>query len=138
MSKPMKQLLTPADFADCPVWRYDEDLEGYFEVRGEEDLAGRVEDLGILAVFTTPTGQQFTGHIIGVQDIFAIGLFVKDEIIMINRNMRSRSREQVAKFLALSGLADQFTFDTLFPLHFKTRWGSDTFVDFEGVFEKPA
>jgi hypothetical protein len=134
---PVKQLLTPKDFAECPVWRYDEDQEGYFEVRGEEDLSGDVGDLEILATFTTPTGLQLTGEIIGVRDIFAIGLFVNDEIVLINRNMQSRSREQVAKFLTLSGLSDKLSFETLFPLRFKTRWGDETFVDFEGVFTKP-
>lgn len=139
MSTIMKQLLTPADFADCPVWRYDEELEAHFEVRNLEDagLATSAFDLQIQSEFTTPSGLRLVGQIVGVQDIFAIGLFVNNEIVLINRNMHNRSRDQVAKFLTISGLADQLSFETLFPLRYDTKWGGSIFNDFSGVFQMP-
>jgi len=137
MPTTMKELLTPADFANCPVWRYDEDLEGYFEVRGPDDLdlVASTSDLQIMAEFTTPTGQRLMGKVVGVNDIYAIGLFVHDEVVGINKNMREDSRKQVTKFLALSGLADRLSLETLFPLQYRSRWGNDYFIDFSGVFE---
>lgn len=75
------------------------------------------------------------GKIVGVNDIYAIGLFVRDEVVGINKNMREDSRKQVAKFLALSGLAGQLSLETLFPLRFETKWGGAMFNDFSGVFE---
>lgn len=137
MSKTMKELLTPADFASCPVWRYFPDSEAYSEVRALEDLeyAEGTADLQILAQFTTPDGRQLMGQVVGVQNIFAIGLFVNNEILLINRNMRQDSRKQVDKYLALSGLAGELSYETLFPLRFESRWGNATFNDFSGVFE---
>ena len=38
MSKAITRLLKPSDFEKCAVWGYDEKLEGYFEVRDQEDL----------------------------------------------------------------------------------------------------
>lgn len=134
----MKDHLTPQDFATCPVWKFDPDSEVYSEVRGVEDIPGELADLCILADFTTPSGHKLVGEVGGVQDIFAVGLFAGDENVIVNKHMRSDSREQVARFLRLSGLAGQLSFETLFPLHFKTRWSeSGVFNDFDGVFEMP-
>lgn len=139
MQASMKQLLTPVDFTNCPIWRYDEDLEGYFEVRSLEDagLATGTFDLQMLAEFTTLNGERFRGKLVGVADIYSIGLFARNEIVGVNKNMRKDSKEQAAKFLELSGLADRMSVDDLFPLRYESRWGDGTFVDFSGVFEKP-
>jgi hypothetical protein len=133
-----KELLTPSDFMSCPVWAYDEDQEVYREVRELDDLRGGLYDLHIKAVFTTPGGVELAGEVVGVENVFAIGLFAGDEVVMVNRNMHSDSREQVARFLALSGLASTLSFDMLFPLRYRSAWGGELFADFEGVFEQPA
>ena len=140
MPTPMKELLTPADFANCPVWRYDEETEGYFEVHDHDDLdsVANTSDLQILAEFITPSGQRLMGKIVGVKDVHAIGLFVHEEVVGINKNMLQDSKQQVAKFLNLSGLASQLSIETLFPLRYETKWGSAIFNVFSGVFEIPA
>lgn len=138
-SPTFKELLTPADFASCPVWVYDEHEEVYRPVRALDDLrGGGLYDLCIKAVFTTPGGVELFGQVVGVENVFAIGLFAGEEVVLINRNMRARSREQVAKFLAISGLAATLSLDTLFPLRYRSAWGGELFADFEGVFELPA
>jgi hypothetical protein len=129
--------LTPADFEACSVWIYDQDREIYLPVRSLDDLFGEINDLQICGTFTTPLGHQIQGKVVGTNDFYAIGLFVKDEIIGINRHMREDSRKQVAKFLELSGLSSELNFETLFPLRFRSSWGGADFNDFEGVFEKP-
>lgn len=136
MSKVMKELLVPTDFSVCPVWRYDEDSEGYFEVRNSDDLekASSTADLLIHTEFITPGGHRLMGHVTGVQQIYVIGLFANDEIILVNRNMRDRSREQSMRFIASSGLADQLSLENMFPLSFETRWGGEFFKNFLGVF----
>lgn len=133
-------LLTVADFERCPVWVYDEDREVYCEVRSLDDLDDErydTYDLHIKAVFTTPDGIELAGQLVGVESVFAIGLFAGDEVVMINRNMRTDSRQQVARFLALTGLESRLSFDTLFPLRYRSAWGDESFNDFEGVFERP-
>ena len=42
--------------------------------------AGAASDLSILAQFTTPGGIQIRGEIGGVDRVFAIGLFAKEQI----------------------------------------------------------
>jgi hypothetical protein len=135
-----KELLAPADFMRCPVWIYDEDREVYREVHGPDDLHGEqydLYDLHIKAVFITPGGVELNGEVVGVENVFAIGLFAGDEVVLVNRNMHNRSRAQVAKFLTVSGLASQLSFDTFFPLRYRSAWGCELFADFEGVFERP-
>lgn len=134
------ELLTPADFERCPVWVYDEDKEVYWEVRSPDDLDDErydLYDLQIKAVFTTPGGIELVGKVVGVDNLYAIGLFAGDEIVGINRNMHTRSRQQVARYLSLTGLESKLSFDTLFPLRFRSAWGGELFTDFEGVFERP-
>lgn len=134
----MKDWLTPADFEDCPVWGYEEDADGYFVVRGLDDLPQRLRDLSILAQFTTPSGIQIRGEISGVDRVFAIGLFANDQVFFINKNLIKESREQGEAFLQASGLSGRLSYETLFPLRYETRWGSEVFNDFSGVFEMPS
>lgn len=133
----MKEWLTPADFDDCPVWRYDEDADGYFAVRCLDDVPERLGDLSILAQFTTPGGIQIRGEIGGVDRVFAIGLFAKEQIFIVNKNLGKRAREQAEAFLQASGLSNRLSYETLFPLRYETRWGGEVFNDFSGVFEMP-
>jgi hypothetical protein len=85
-----------------------------------------------------PNGRVFEGELVGVNDIFAVGLFAREESFVINRNTHEGSREQVSLLLAALGLEDELSFDTLFPLRFKSKWSrSGIFNDFEGVFERP-
>jgi hypothetical protein len=140
MTQNFKELLTPADFMQCPVWVYDADTELFREIRTLDDLADEryvVNDLQIKAVFTTPDGIELPGQVIGVENPYAIGLFAGDEVVMINRHMHTRSRQQVARFLTLTGLESKLSFETLFPLRFRSAWGGELFTDFEGVFERP-
>ena len=133
----MKDVLTPPDFKDCPVWRYDEDADGYFPVWGEDDLPERVRDLSLQADFTTPAGKALTGYIVGVENVFSIGLFFNERVYHFNKNLCDLSREQAEEFLTESGLAGELSYETLFPLRYETKWGGTTFNDFTGVFEMP-
>jgi hypothetical protein len=134
----MKKHLTPEDFTACPVWKFDSDSEKYAEVRDIDDVPGDVADLRILADFTTPAGLRLNGAVVGVTDIYAIRLFAGDDSFGVNKHALGISRDEVATFLSQSGLAGQLSFETLFPLRFKTRWSEGgVFNDFEGVFEMP-
>lgn len=135
----IKKLLTPADFTASPVWRYEHESESYFKVLtlGDLELLESTYDLRILVEFTTPSNLRLTGEIVGVQDIYAIGLFANDEIILINKNMHIRAKEQAEKFLILSGLAETTTYKNLFPMHFQSKCRSDVFNEFSGFFDMP-
>jgi hypothetical protein len=133
-----KGYLRPQDFRDWPVWSFSPDSETYSQVRSLEDVPPDMYDFMIHADFTAPNGRIFEGEVVGVNDVFAVGLFAQDESVLINRNSHERSREQVSLLLAALGLEDELSFDTLFPLRFKSKWSrSGIFNDFEGVFEKP-
>lgn len=133
----MKEWLAPEDFKACPIWRYDEDADGYFAVRDLDDLPELVRDLSILAEFTTPDGKRILGKIGGVERVFAIGLFAGGQIFIVNRNMPNDAREQAEEFLAASGLLGELSYESMFPLRYETKWGGPMFKDFSGVFEMP-
>lgn len=133
----MKDYLKPPDFKDCPIWRYDEDADGYFPVRGESDLPERVRDLSLRAEFTTPGGNVFEGYVVGVENVFSIGLFGNERIYHLNKNLPDLSQEQAEEFFVESGLTSQLSYEALFPLRYETKWGGPMFNDFSGVFEMP-
>lgn len=134
----MKDLLTPSDFKDYPIWRYDEDADGYFPVVGEEDLPERVRDLRLRADFTAPTGKIIMGYIVGVEDVFSIGLFSNERIYHFNKNLCDLSREQAEEFIVENGLSSELSYKTMFPLRYEAKWGNSIFNDFSGVFEMPS
>jgi hypothetical protein len=133
----MKDYLTPSDFKDCPIWRYDEDADGYVPVRREADLPERVRDLSLRAEFTTQKGYVFEGYVVGVENVFSMGLFGNERVYHINKNLRDLSREQAEEFLAASGLSGELSYEAMFPLRYETKWGGPMFNDFSGVFEMP-
>lgn len=133
----MKDYLTPVDFEECPIWRYDEDTDSYFPVKNQDDLPERVRDLSLRSEFKTLEGKTLIGYIVGVESIFSIGIFFNERIYHFNKNLPDLSREQAEAFLAESGLSSELSFETLFPLRYETKWGGETFNDFAGVFEMP-
>ena len=134
MENDFKVTLQPSDFVVCPVWRYDEDANAYLAVRDENDLPEQTRDLRIHTEFVTPSGEKIKGYIVGVDKVFSIGLFFGAQTYHANKNLYELSKGQIDEFLQASALASNFTFESLFPLNFETRWESETFKNFSGAF----
>ena len=135
----MKDQIAAEDFRACPVWKYNPDTESYSDVQGLDDVPGDLADLRISAQFAGPSGVVIDGAVVGVRDVFAIMLFAGGRSFTINKHALQYSRDQVSKFLMVEGLSEQLSFETLFPLRFKTRWSDGgVFNDFEGVFDMQA
>ncbi len=135
----VKDQLAAEDFSVCSVWKYNPDTENYSNVRGLDDVPGDLADLRISARFAAPVGVVIDGAVVGVKDVFAIMLFAGGQSFTINKHARQYSRDQVGKFLLVEGLSELLSFETLFPLRFRTRWSEGgVFNDFEGVFEMPS
>ncbi|WP_227815307.1 hypothetical protein [Nitrogeniibacter aestuarii] len=135
MEAKAKNNIVPGDFSACAAWRYEEDSDLYYPVRGEDDISESLRDLSIRAVFTTPSGEKLDGYVVGTERIFSIGLFWGERTYHINKNLSGLSKEQVDEYLSQRGGASDLQYESMFPLHFQSRWGDDTFVDFSGVFE---
>ena len=135
METEAKNDIGPRDFSACAAWRYEEGSDLYYPVRGEDDLPESLRDLSIRAVFTTPSGEQLEGYVVGTERIFSIGLFLGDRTYHINKNLPGLSKEQVDEYLSQRGGTSDLQYESMFPLQFQSRWGGDTFVDFSGVFE---
>lgn len=127
-----KNNLAPADFDLCPAWKYDEDSDLFYPVRREEDLPELARDLSIRAQFVAPTGDRFDGYIVGVERVFSLGLFFDGRVYHVNKNMPGASKEQVDELLLRMGKS--LDFESMFPLSFETRWETEVFSNFSGVF----
>ena len=131
--------LVPPDFYNCPVWKYDEESDLYYPVFGIDDVPDLARDLRIRAVFTTPDGQTLDGYIVGIESIFSMALFFGDRIYNVNKNMLGPSRVRIYEYLRDRDTSEKMTFESMFPLKFETRWESEDFRNFSGVFEmKPS
>ena len=138
MENNFKVVLQPSDFDVCPVWRFDEDADAYFPVRNANELPEQVRDLRIASEFITRSGQKFQGYISGVDKVSSIGLFVDAQTYHANKNLYQPSRAQMIEFIAASRLDATLTFESMFPLHFETRWENEIFKNFTGIFEMPS
>jgi len=79
----------------------------------------------------------FEGYVVGVENVFSIGLFGNERIYHLNKNLPDLSQEQAEEFFVESGLTSQLSYEALFPLRYETKWGGPMFNDFSGVFEMP-
>lgn len=130
-----KNYLIPSDFDSCPAWKYDEDSDLFYPVRREEDLPELTRDLSVRAVFTAPTGETLDGYVVGIDRIFSMGLFEGNRIYHVNKHLPGPSREQIKEYLATKNTTSHLTFESMFPLQFKTDWEDETFINFSGIFD---
>lgn len=127
-----RNYLRLADFQIFPVWKYDEDSELFHPVVEMNDLPERTRDLFISAELVTASGLRFDGYVVGVERIFSIGLFYKNSIYHLNKNLPDISREQIRDLFSNIGSDEDLEFSSLFPINFTTKWGGEVFVDFSG------
>jgi hypothetical protein len=89
--------LSKNDYDKHPLWKYDEDTDLYYPVVGEDDFPFLVADFRIRASFHAQCGLTLSGYISGLKNIFAIGIFIEDQICFFNKNLPDLSMVQFEK-----------------------------------------
>ncbi|MFJ3049997.1 hypothetical protein [Pseudomonas nitroreducens] len=130
-----KDFLGRMEYEEHPIWRYDDSDELNYPVLTTDDLGDSIFDLSFKAKFSTPAGRSFDGYIVGFGDIFSIGLFANDKVFFVNKNMATRSKEQLHSFLSELDWAQSVSVEDIFPLSYFTAINRAPFIDFGGVFD---
>jgi len=93
--------LTQEQFERCPIWKWDDAMEGYLPVAHSDPLPKDQGTLFIRARFAAASGEQFTGYLVGLGSFYAAGLFVKDEEFILNLNLPDLMEADVARIKEL-------------------------------------
>jgi hypothetical protein len=122
------------DFSVCPVWRYDEDDDLYYPVLQGKDLPISEKDVSIFVECKINTGHIFNGYIVGIGNVFSMGLFCDENIFYLNKNLPDLSCEQMQIFLKSTGLSSDVKVEQLLPITYATKINREEFLDFTGQF----
>src|SRR5581483_9428392 len=79
--------LSLAAFERFPIWTWDDEQQGYHPVTGSGPLPVDCPTFFIRAAFTTTSGRQLVGYLIGLETFFGFGLFVGKNEYLINLNL---------------------------------------------------
>jgi len=116
LNSPRREIFIRNDFETYPVWTWDDQNEGYLPISEAEPSPGDYWGLFIKAHFQTSKGFSFEGFLVGDEFFHAFGLFVKDELIVINFNLLDELDEDLKKIYELLKCEP---FD-LFPLRYES------------------
>ncbi len=114
--------LTKHDFDRCPVWYWDDDLDGYLPVLSYDPLPDDRGNLRVRAVFVAESGERFHGYLIGIVKPFAFELFWGEEAFGFNLNLPDLARGEVSRLRVAVGSSEL----RLFPVRYYDDVG---FVD---------
>jgi hypothetical protein len=129
------KLLTPNNFDECPLWKYDDDSEYNYPVLDASQIPESERDLFTIAKFTTQYGDVLLGCVIGISYVFSVGLFGGDKIFIFNKNLPDRARQHAKNLVALHPSLRAKTVEELFPLKYQTAIGRPGYREFSGLFE---
>jgi hypothetical protein len=130
-----RKMKTPTDFFACPIWRYDEDDDVYYPVLEEKEIPEFEHDLRIRAVFTTPSGQKLDGYVVGISRVFSMGLFGREQVFNVNKNLKQLSEENMRALMADRPELGLKAVSDIFPLKYVTQIQRPGYRDFSGVFD---
>ncbi len=135
MSSNAKECPGEADYQEYSMWKYDEDSDLYYPVLSPKELPDEESCLTIYSVFTLPNGKEIKGYIVGVERVFSMGFFGKDNTFFINKNMPDATIEQIESFLlGQPSLEVKRVFD-IFPLRYRTLINLEGFSNVNGAFD---
>ena len=122
------------DFLEYQIWVSD-DSDDYtiYPILNVSDFPDYIDWIGIKGIFSTPNGIEFEGVIMGIKNIFSIGIFCDGEIAVINKNLPEDWKsfmKQVNK-----SHKTKFKLKKFFPLKFVTKINLEGFKNFSGVFD---
>jgi hypothetical protein len=130
-----KKFPTPRDYVEHPIWRSDHETELEYPLLSLQEKVVNEHDLSFRTRFTTPTGHVLDGMVIGISDIYAAGIFIGDEVVLMNRHLRDSIEEVVEELIAERMLPPTVTPETFFPLRYRTMVQQEPFIDRDGVLD---
>ncbi|QZI68008.1 hypothetical protein K5F93_16300 [Pseudomonas protegens] len=135
MSSNAKECPGAADYQEYSMWKYDGESDLYYPVLSPKELPDEESCLTIHSSFTLPNGKEIEGYIVGVERVFSMGFFGKDNVFFINKNMPGASIEQIESLLAIQpSLEVKRAFD-IFPLMYRTLIDLEGFSNVTGTFD---
>lgn len=131
--KVAKTYLTLQDLKRHSVWKFNEADDLTYPVNCAEDFPEGQYDLSIRANFTTPSGIELFGYLVGIKNIFSIAILCEGQEFYFNRNLP----EDYAKTLdSLSKvLGQKLTINEFSPLKYVTDIDLEGFRNIEGEFD---
>ena len=129
-----KFFLTQDDLKNSSLWWMDSHDDSVHEAKKPESLPDEVrpQDLIIRAKFVAPCKKKFEGYLIGCQNIFAIGIFIKDKEFLFNKNLPDLSHKYFQEFARLCDLEKP---EDMFPIHYESDLDYENAAVFSGKFD---
>lgn len=125
--------ISPADFLDYPVWRFDPDIDGYEPLCDLDEHIESIEELHFRATVTSAIGHEFEGSVTGKGDI-AIGIFANNRWYALNTEWRDASMDQLSALVEDCGYIDVSP-SRLLPFKFRTTIQREPFIDWVGTID---
>jgi hypothetical protein len=122
--------LSAASFARFPVWTWDDAQEGHNPVSGTGPLSTEFGTLFIRATFTTASGIQVTGYLVGVRSFYAFGLFIDGEKYLINLNLPDLAAP------IIETISRKLSGGKIFPLAYEADARFQGQAPIQGIFQK--
>jgi len=100
-----KAYLTLQDLKQHSIWKFNEADDLTYPVNCAEDFPEGQYDLSIRVNFTTPSGIELFGYLVGIKNIFSITILCKGQEFYFNRNVPgdySKTLEGLGKALGCS------------------------------------
>ncbi len=124
-----KKGLRKEDFDRFPIWVWDDELEGHHPLIGTGGISSEFPTLFVRATFTTQSGNQLKGYLVGRESFYAFGLFTDDEVYVFNQNAPDLAG------LAAYTICEKLGLERIFPLHYRAAVSLEESLPSEGVFE---
>ena len=128
-----RDYLTIDDVKRHPIWKYNEDDDRLYAVIDKSDLIGDHYGLCIRSSFTSLSGDNFIGYIVGVKNVFTIAIYESNLIVYFNRNLPGDYTSSLDKLSKVRG--KKFYVENFTPLQYVTDIDLDGFVNISGEFD---
>lgn len=128
-----KGYLTLNDLKQHSMWKNDEMDDLLYPVTSRDDIPEDQYDLLIRATFTTPSGIELLGNLIGIKNIFSIAIYADDQIFYFNRNLPGDYPETLDKLSKVLGR--KLTMKKFSPLKYVTDIDLPGFRNIDGEFD---
>lgn len=128
-----KSYLTLRELEQHSIWKFNDIDDLNYPVNCTEDFPENNLDLRIRTKFTTPSGLEFLGCIVGVKNIYSIAIYVRDQIFYFNRNLPGDYQKTLEKLGETLGR--KLTISDFSPLKYVTDIDLEDFRNIEGEFD---
>ncbi len=115
LSNPHRRQLNKEDFAEHPVWTWDEEMENVEPLSEEEPALEDYGDLFIKAKFKT-CNHEFHGYLMGGTSFYGFAIFINDRKFMFNFNLTDFAKKNLNELFEFIN-CEPFDF---FPVYYES------------------